>query len=61
MTLDRNQIYLFLNTLNSVEGYYRHKKNKNKNDENTEIYYRRAQKIIWGLLDELDEKNKEEF
>ena len=30
MALDRNQIYLFLNTLNSEEGYYRHKKIKIK-------------------------------
>ena len=54
MSDDRHKIYGFLNTLNSVQGYYRHKRDKDKHEENIEHYFERAQKIIWDLLEEID-------
>lgn len=44
-----NDVKLFLNSLNSMEGAYRRKGNNE-----VEHYFRRSQEIIWALLDEVE-------
>ena len=47
--IDLNKVKLLLNSLNSIEGLYRH-----KHDNNLQYYFRKSQETIWALLDEVE-------
>lgn len=57
--IDLNKVKLLLNSLNSLEGLYRHK--QDKQDNNLQYYFRKSQETIWALLDEVESyRSKEE-
>ena len=58
MLYTRNQINLFLNTLNAEAAYYRRQNKLDQDTKNIICYYERAQKIIAQLLDEVETTEK---